>query len=263
MQFVKDWFIPNKTVSQRILFGIALAQIAFLLVWWAIDPIMLLPTPSKVFAAYSVIWREGVLVELGRSVVVNVKGMIVATVVSLSLSYLTVVPFMRSISGGVAKLRFLGLTGLTLPFTLIFGGGQPLKVAIVAFGMTVFFVVSMNDEVANIPKSEYDYARTLRMSPWRVVWEVVVLGKADKAFDILRSSAAIGWMMVTMVEGIVRSEGGVGAMLLSKNRQLDLLPQTFAILSLILLVGYLQDMMLFGIKRAVCPYANLTLERKS
>ena len=56
---------------------------------------------------------------------------------------------------------------------------------------------------------KFDHARSLRFSDWRVVWEVVVLGTADKAFEILRQNAAIGWMMLTMVEGISRSEGGM------------------------------------------------------
>ena len=60
------------------------------------------------------------------------------------------------------------------------------------------------------------------MSEWRAVWEVVVLGTADKAFDVLRQNAAIGWMMLTMVEGIARAEGGVGAMLLNQSKHFHL-----------------------------------------
>src|SRR5437867_629398 len=84
------------------------------------------------------------------------------------------------------------------------------QVALLVFGMTVFFVTSMLDVVAAIPKESFDHARTLRMGEWRTVWEVLVLGTAEKAMDVLRQNAAIGWMMLTMVEGISRSEGGVG-----------------------------------------------------
>ena len=78
------------------------------------------------------------------------------------------------------------------------------------------------------------------MGEWRVVWEVVVRGTADKALEVLRQNAAIGWMMLTMVEGISRSEGGVGAMLLNQNKHFHL-AEVFAIQLLILLVGVLQD----------------------
>src|SRR5437763_14056982 len=108
------------------------------------------------------------------------------------------------------------------------------------FAMTVFFVTSMAAVIVQIPKGTFDHARTLRMKEWRVVGEVVVLGTADKAFEVLRQNAAIGWMMLTMVEGVVRSQGGVGAMLLN-NMKYFKLPEVYAIQIAILIVGLLQD----------------------
>jgi NitT/TauT family transport system permease protein len=119
----------------------------------------------------------------------------------------------------------------------------------------------MVDVVASIPRDTFDHARTLRMGEWRATWEVVVRGTADKAMEVLRQNAAIGWMMLTMVEGISRAEGGVGAMLLNQNKHFHL-PEVFAIQILILTVGILQDYALGGLKRLLFPYAELTLERR-
>src|SRR5258706_162560 len=83
--------------------------------------------------------------------------------------------------------------------------------------------------------------RTLGMTEWRAVWEVVVLGTADRALEALRQSAAMGWMMLTMVEGIVRSEGGIGAMMLNENKHLQL-DAVFALIVVVLLVGVAQDL---------------------
>jgi NitT/TauT family transport system permease protein len=127
--------------------------------------------------------------------------------------------------------------------------------------MSVFFITSMVDVVAQVPKEAFDHARTLRMGEWRAVWEVVVLGTADKAIDILRQNAAIGWMMLTMVEGIARSEGGVGAMLLNESKHFRL-ADVFGIQIVILLVGILQDYGIGLLKQIVCPHSHLTLERR-
>ncbi|MBL0220862.1 MAG: hypothetical protein IPQ07_44200 [Myxococcales bacterium] len=43
---------------------------------------------------------------------------------------------------------------------------------------------------------------------WRPV-EVVILERSDRAFEVLRQNAATGWMMLTMVRGVVRSSGGL------------------------------------------------------
>jgi len=194
------------------------AELIVFLGIWLMSPFAVLPRPNEVMAALRTLWMEqGLGPELWTSFTSNLEALAITTVISLLLSYLTVLPVFRPFSAAISKGRFLGLTGLTFVFTLIFGGGHPLKISLLVFGMSVFFVTSMSAVVAEIPKDRFDYARTLRMSEWQVVWEVVVLGTADKAFEVLRQNAAMGWMMLTMVESISRSEGGIGAMLLNQN----------------------------------------------
>jgi NitT/TauT family transport system permease protein len=184
-----------------------------------------------------------------------------ATLISLGLAYLTVVPAFQPIAMAVSKGRFLGMVGLTFFFTIIFSSGHRLKVSLLVFGVAVFFVTSMIDVVAQIPKEKFDLARTLRMGEWRVVWEVIVLGKADAAFDAMRQNAAMGWMMLTMVEGISRSEGGIGALLLNQNKHFRL-EAVFAIQIAILLIGLFQDYALGLAKKFLFPYADLQLEKR-
>jgi NitT/TauT family transport system permease protein len=255
-------FLPNRVIS-RTAFQILIAAelLIFLLIWWN-SPFAVLPRPDEVLTGFGNLWmNQGLGPELWTSLMANLEALGITLVISLLLSYLTVLPAWRPIVVAISKGRFLGLTGLTLIFTLVFGGGHPLKISLLVFGITVFFVTSMAAVVAEIPKEKYDYARTLRMSEWRVVWEVVILGTADKAFEALRQNAAMGWMMLTMVESISRSEGGVGAMLLNQNKHFHL-AEVFAIQIVILVVGMAQDYGIGVVKRLVCPYAELTLERR-
>lgn len=254
-------FRPNHSVSpatMRIVVGVQV--LLALAIWWR-SPFPVLPTPLEVAGAFRHLWLEqGLGRELATSFMLNLRALALTLVISLSLSYLTVVAAFRPLAAAVSKGRFLGLIGLTFAFTLVMGGGQPLKISLLVFGMTVFFVTSMVAEVAAIPKDRFDHARTLRMSEWQVVMEVVVRGTADRAFEVLRQNAAIGWMMLTMVEGIARAEGGVGAMLLSQSKHFRL-PEVFAIQLTILAVGLAQDYALGVLRRLACPYADLRLER--
>jgi NitT/TauT family transport system permease protein len=161
----------------------------------------------------------------------------------------------------LSKLRFLSLVGLTFFFTLMARSGHELKLSLLVFSVSVFFVTGMADVINGVPKEMFDLARTLRMGEWRVVWEVIVLGQIDQVFDVLRQNAAMGWMMLTMVEGIVRSEGGVGTVLLDQNHHFRL-AAVFAIQLTILLLGLFQDYSIGLTKSLLCPYAALTLERK-
>jgi NitT/TauT family transport system permease protein len=255
-------FFPNRIVSTTALQILIAAETAIaLLVWWR-SPFEVVPRPDEVARALGSLWmNQGLGQELWTSFTANLQALAITTVISLVLSYLTVLPVWRPVVTAISKGRFIGLTGLTFLFTLVFGGGHPLKISLLVFGMTVFFVTSMASVVAAIPKEKFDYARSLRLSEWRVVWEVVVLGTADQAIEVLRQNAAMGWMMLTMVESISRSEGGIGAMLLNQNKHFHL-AEVFAIQILILVLGMTQDYGIGVFKRIVCPYSALTLERK-
>jgi NitT/TauT family transport system permease protein len=255
-------FLPNRAISpgaMRIIIGV---EVIVALVLWLNSPFKVLPRPEEVARALQSLWMtQGLGPELMTSFRTNLEANGWTLVISLLLSYLTVIPVFRPLAAAVSKGRFLSLVGFTFVFTLIVGGGHALKTWLLVFGMTVFYVTSMASIIAQIPKADLDHARTLRMPEWRVVWEVVVLGTVDKAFEVLRQNAAIGWMMVTMVEGIARSEGGVGAMLLNQSKHFRL-DEVFAIQFVILLVGLFQDYMIGAARRLVCPYADLTLERR-
>jgi NitT/TauT family transport system permease protein len=93
-------------------------------------------------------------------------------------------------------------------------------------------------------------------SEMRILWEVVILGTLDKALDILRQNLAIGWAMITMVEGISRAEGGLGAMILNQNKHFKL-AEVFAILFVILAVGLVLDYLMALFTRLVCPHSVL------
>ena len=255
-------FSPNRVVSKTTIRIIVAFEVAVLLLVWATSSYVFLPKPMDVLRAFTDLWsHEGLGQELIISFMLNIQAIAWAALISLGLAYLTVVPFFRPIVLALSKGRFLSMVGLTFFFTVLFTSGHQLKVGLLVFGVTVFFVTSMIDVVAQVPKEKFDLARTLRMGEWRVVWEVIVLGRADAAFDALRQNAAMGWMMLTMVEGISRSEGGIGALLLNQNKHFHL-EAVFAIQLSILVIGLFQDYMLGVAKKFICPYADLQLEQR-
>lgn len=254
-------FAPNRVLSKNTIRLLIVTQVALLLLIWLFSPFVLLPKPGEVLNALADLWNQGLGSELITSFYLNLQAIAVATIVSLLLAYAMVMPFFRPIISMLSKFRFLSLVGLTFFFTLMARSGHQLKLSLLVFSIAVFFITGMADVIGAIPKEKYDLARTLRMGEWRVVWEVIILGQFDKAFDVLRQNAAIGWMMLTMVEGIVRSEGGVGTILLDQNRHFRL-AAIFAIQITILFLGLVQDYGIGLLKNVICPYAALTLERK-
>jgi NitT/TauT family transport system permease protein len=254
--------IPNQQVSRWVTLLFVIAQVGLALLLWSVFRPAIIPGPMQVLQAYPRLFNEqGLGYDLLVSVWINVQALALASVISLGLAYLTVLAPMRPLVAFVAKLRFLSLAGVLFVLMMVTNSGLQLKLSVLVLAVSVFFVTSMADVVASVPRERFDDARTLRMNEWRVVWEVVVLGQRHQAMDVLRQNAAIGWMMVTMVEGLVRSEGGVGVLLLNESRQLHF-DAVFAIQVMILGVGLFQDWALARVKRIVAPYAHLTLERR-
>lgn len=252
---------PNQWVSQRTYLSMAAMWAAAVFLLWLFAS-GIFPNPARVFEALRTLTaQQGLIAELLTSLTLFAESLAITAVLSMGLAYLSVVPAIRPVINALTRARFLSLVGLTFLFTLAFHGGHAFKVSLLVFGMTAFFLTSMVDIVAAVPTEKLDHARTLRMSDWRVVWEVVILGQMAAAFDALRQNAAMGWMMLTMVEGISRSEGGIGAMLMDQNKHFNL-AAIVAVQGVFLVAGFFQDAFLAWLKGVLVPHAALTTARR-
>ena len=236
------------------------ASIAMIVMAWQLAS-GVLPSPGEVVHALARLWTEQDLAaHLVTSVTLNLEAIVWASALAIGLAYLSVVPAARPLVAAISKLRFTGLVGWAFVFTLWARDGHQLKVWMMVFGIAPFFLTQMAAAIADLPRDRFDHARALGLSERRVVWEVVVRGTLDQALEALRQSAAIGWMMLTMVEGVARADGGLGTLLLNSNKHLAL-DAVFALIGVVLVVGVVQDYALGWLRRTVCPYAELGKER--
>jgi NitT/TauT family transport system permease protein len=257
---LREAWIPNGHVTKRVHRIFALGTIAVLISAWSLRPTFL-PSLADVVRVYPRLIDMGLFDQLFVSLTTNLQAIGITCLLTIPLAYLTVVPALRPFVQWLGKGRFLGMAGFVVLFTLLFGGGHGLKVALLVFGLGVFLITSLYDIVEAIPREEFDHARTLRLGPWGSVIEIMVLGHLDGVIDAVRQNAAMGWVMLTMVEGLVRFEGGLGAMMLAEDKHIQL-DAVFAIQAVVLGIGILQDWAFVGLRKVLCPYADLTLERR-
>ena len=93
------------------------------------------------------------------------------------------------------------------------------------------------------------------------MWEVIILGKMDKAFEILRQNFAMGFMMLSMVEVLSKSEGGIGVMLANQSKFFAL-ASIFAIQISVFGMGIGLDWSFGMLRRLLFPYASLKTETR-
>jgi ABC-type nitrate/sulfonate/bicarbonate transport system permease component len=252
--------LPFTPVRARWLQGMVAAQATVAVALWALSGSRTLPSPLEVGTAWlDLVQHQGLLFELWASVKVSVLALLLSTLAAVAVAALATAPVFMPLARLSAAMRFLGFAGLTYVFMLMSSDAYALRVSILSFGMFVFMVTALLADIAATSRDQIDHCRTLGMHHWRITGEVV-LGKADVILDLMRQNAAIGWTLLTLVEGMTRSGGGIGALLLNQNRYF-LLAGVFAIQLTILVVGLAQDGLLSLLKDAACPWSTLGKER--
>jgi NitT/TauT family transport system permease protein len=250
-------FEPFKTVNKKTVLLIVGIEVLFCLVLWNTLGSQLIPSPIKVSKSIlDIVSSKEFIDNLFSSLSLTLKGMFFSIVIALFFGYLVLIPAFKPITTFITKCRYLTLTGLIFLFTLLTQSGHQLKLSLLIFGIVPFFVTSLVSIFNSINTQEYDLCKTLRMNSWQTMWEVVILGRLDQVFEVMRQNFAISWMMITMVEGLSMSEGGLGTMLIKSNKYIDL-GKVFGILFIILALGILFDFLLGKMRVWLFPYAKL------
>jgi len=242
--------ITSKTTLTILVFGWIAAIAAF----WAFSPIPIIPPAGKVAVAFAHEWAFGSAWQLVVSLFLSLEAIAWASVLGLGLCYLSTIPLFKPFVRAIGSLRFLSLAGLTLIFLSV-SSGHTLKVAVLAFTIITFLINDMLQVIEDIPSGDFDHARTLGLSRWGVLREVVIRGTLSEAFEAIRMNAAMAWMMLASVESLSRSEGGIGLLLVSLGKAYNI-PAIFAVQLMIFAVGIGQDYLIKAIKLMVCPYAR-------
>lgn len=262
MELIKQLIRPLASLKGRAAVLLITAEaVAALLLWEVFGGNGLIPGPVRIMqAVVRIITSAEFIDNFFSSLGLMLSGMGFSIALALLISYLSLVPLFRPLAQFVMKCRYLTLTGLIFLFTLLTHDGHQLKLSLLVFGIVPFFVTSLLAIIAAIPQQEYDLCKTLRMGSWQTLFEVIIRGRLDQVLDVIRQNFAIAWMMITMVEGLSMSEGGLGTLLIKSNKYIDL-GTVFAILVIIFGVGVLFDLLLKHFRHWLFPYTTLTIRK--
>jgi NitT/TauT family transport system permease protein len=233
------------------------AQVFFALLIWQLSPGGLIPGPLRVLEALGQLSSTGLLYDnLLASLVLTFKALAYSLMLTLLFGYLSVLPFFRPVAGFIVKCRYLTLTGLIFIFTLLTKDGGALKLSLLVFGIVPFFTTSFLAVIIRTPAQEFELCQTLGYSRWETLYEVIIIGKADQVFEIVRQNFAIAWMMITMVEGLNMSEGGIGTLLIKFNKYNDL-PHVLALQAIVFALGLCFDYGLGRLRHWLFAYTKI------
>jgi NitT/TauT family transport system permease protein len=232
-----------------------LIWLAVFLGFWFFSPIKALPYPQEVLNAIYNMWAKyRLLTHLWVTLKLNVVGLSYAAIISLIISYLSVIPFFQPFNKTVQILRYLPMVGFTLIFFSFFSIGWSTKVAILTTGMSFFLVTSMTAVVSSIPRLRYELAKVLGYNDWQIFYTVVMRPTLPQMIDMIAQNAAIGWVMITTIETYSRTEGGLGSQIYSYSATNNL-AEVYGLLLIIGAVALIEDWLFAYLKRILFPYS--------
>jgi NitT/TauT family transport system permease protein len=247
---------PNGHVDQNIRLYLRLGWLVVAALLWTTLKPTIQPSLMEILTALPELFQHGLIEAVQSSLWTNIKALVLSTLIALPLAYCSRIPLVEPVARAVSQLRFLSPTIFFLLLLFWLRDANKVKVWMLVMAEVFFLATTMINAVQNIPQDSFDEARVLRMDAWTSMWYVTVRGTLDAALEAIRDNAAIGWSMLTMVESIVRSQGGVGIMILNQERGMHF-EIIYGIALAVLVVGLTQDWLLRELRRQLCPHTTL------
>ncbi len=223
----------------------------------------ILPSPLAVLSSLKELHFENFLVKNAFiSIKLNILGYIEAITLSLIIGFIIgLVPFFRSLwRRYVDAIRFVPLAAVTGLFIAWFGIYMEMKVQFLAFGIFVFLVPVVVQRVDEVAKVYLQTSYTLGATDWQTIRNVYWPSVTSRIIDDIRVLTAISWTYIIVAELVNTEEGGLGALIFKAQRS-SRLDKVFAILLLIIVIGFIQDLIFAWLDKKLFAFKYQTKNR--
>jgi len=250
----------------------AIGIMMLLLIWYMLtagsEPVVppgILPSPARVMhALYAVFVENDLLTNLCRSLGLNLSGYIEAVIISIVFGFLVgLFPLFRGLfSRQIEAFRFIPLTGVIGLFIVWFGLGTEMKVHFLAFGILIYMLPVIVTRINDVEEVYLKTAYTLGASKWQTIKTVYLPHVLSKFSDDIRVLTAISWTYIIIIESI-GNQGGLGALMWRTGIRQGNIDKLFAMLFIIIIIGFLQDKLFVMLDKRLFPFKYLKETNKS
>ena len=219
----------------------------------------ILPSPFKILLALPELHFQNALVRnLMFSIKLNVLGYIEAIIVSLVIGFVMgMFPLFKGLfSGYVNSARFVPMTAVTGLFMAWFGIEINMKVQFLAVGIMVYLIPVVIARIEEIDEVYEQTALMLGASPLQRIMYVYIPSVMSRIIVDIQNLLAISWTYIIVAEMINSSSGGIGSLAFLSARQ-SRVDKVFAVLLVIVFVGFIQDRIFSFLDKKLCRFKYL------
>jgi NitT/TauT family transport system permease protein len=233
-----------------------LGWVLLIFFWWLLPTMgwvspQILPSPIDVLKSYKTLFVEqNLLYNTGYSIFINLGGYLQAMAIAIPLGFLVgLIPFFRHlVSTQIEAVRFTPLPATTGIFMAFFGLGLGVKVEFLAFGIFVYLLPAIAQRIRDIETDDHLKALkqtmwTLNASPWMTLKHFYFPSVISRfSMDVI-NLVAVSWTYIVIAE-MVNAQGGLGAMIFAATQRGSNYKNLYAVLLLIIFIGFVQDKLL-------------------
>jgi len=255
---MKKLITPFEEVNSSSFKLIMIGWLVLLFSFWGLSSLgstNLFPTPPQVLKGFKQIWLDGLVVHLWSSIALCFQAVLYSTILSLILAYLSTIPLFKTWGNFLSKMRFLPLAGIAFYITILVNDARSIQIWVLIIFMSTYLTTSLMQMIKDIPREEFDHARSLGCNRWEVLWEVVMKGRIDYVFELVRQNLAIVWMMLVTVESILIAAGGLGVLIKNGDKLGDN-GRVIAVQIVIVIVGIFIDWLLVKSRKLIFSYSK-------
>ena len=230
-----------------------------------IIPTKILPDPFKVIKSFGTLYNDfNLLPNTWFTVKLNLKCYLYAVLLSFPIGFIIAIYPVTNILIGryITSVRFIPMTALTGLAIAIWGLTFEMKVWFLTISIMIYIIPAVVNKVNELqnPKNDKDnvYLQTIhtlgsnnRQKFTYVYFPYTISG----VYETLRDLLAISYTYVVVAELIYKDGNvfGIGALINTMIRQARM-PEAFALLFLIVGIGFLQDLILKKLGKVLFPY---------
>lgn len=221
------------------------------------------PPPLKVFAAFPELHFDDAVVRSAfYSIKLNLLGMLGAIILSIPLGFIIgLFPIFRALSEKqIAVFRYLPLTLLIGAFIGWFGFYDKMKIIFLAIGVFVYLLPTVIQRIDEVRDVYVQTVQTLGANKWQTIYTVFIPDVFSRVFDDIRNLVPISWTYIIIAE-MINSTGGLGSLSYIASRQ-SRADKTFAILLILIIIGFLLDKIFSVLDKQFFPHKYATKEDK-
>ena len=219
----------------------------------------ILPSPMNVLSSFKELYYDDALViNCVYSIKLNMLGYAEAIAICLPLGFVIgLFPIFREmLSKPLDSIRFIPLPAATGLFIAWWGIDSNMKVQFLACGITVYLLPVVVQCVQDVDDTYVQTIQTLTSSRWQAIKRVFIPAVLSAVSTQIMVLIAISWTYITVAE-LVNKTGGVGALAFQAARQ-SRVDKVFAVLMIIVIIGYVQDITMRILDKMIFPHKYVT-----